>query len=219
MGTISIVLADDHSIVRQGFKALLENEKEFSVIAETGDGLEAVQVVARLKPTVLITDLMMPGLSGLEVTRQVRKLSPDTKVIILSMYMDEPYVVEALKNGAYGYVLKESNIADLIKAVHEVVGGHHFLGPPLSERAIEVYIQESKGSSVDLYDTLTTRETEVLHLIVQGLSTADIAKKLFISPRTAELHRSSMMKKLHLHTKIDLIKYAVNKGILPTLAK
>jgi len=214
MSPISMVLADDHQIVRQGFKALLENQPGFSIIAEASDGLSAVQIVAKLKPNVLSVDIMMPGLNGLEVTRQVRRLSPDTKVIVLSMYMNEAYVIEALQNGAHGYVLKESSITDLIQAVHEVVAGRHYLSPPLSELAVEAYLEKTKGSSLDLYNKLTTREREVLQLVVQGKSNTEIASKLFISQRTAELHRGTMMRKLDLHSQIDLVKYALKKGLI-----
>lgn len=214
--TITIVLADDHHIVRQGVKALLQSERGFSVVDEASDGLKAVSLVSALKPDVLVADLMMPGLNGLEVTRQAVKLSPRTKVIILSMYMSEPYVIEALKNGAYGYVLKESNISDLVHAIYEAVNGRHYLSPPLSERAIEAYLTKSRdATTLDPYDTLTTREKEILHLAVEGKNNSEIAAKLFISPRTAETHRSNMMRKLSLHTQTELIKYALKKGLLP----
>lgn len=215
MSTVTIVLADDHHIVRQGVKALLESEPDFSVVGEASDGLKAVELTARLKPRVLVADLMMPGLNGLEVTRQVAKVSSGTKVIILSMYMNEPYVMEALRNGAYGYVLKESNITDLIYAVHEVSRGRHYLGPPLSERAMEAYLEKTRDAALDPYETLSTREREVLHLATEGYSNAEVAAKLFISPRTAETHRANMMRKLSLHTQTDLIKYALKKGIIP----
>jgi two-component system response regulator NreC len=215
MSIINIVLADDHHIVRQGVKALLESQPDFAVIGEASDGLKAVDLVVRLKPQVLVADLMMPGLNGIEVVRQITKLSRATKVIILSMYMNEPYVIEAFRNGAYGYVLKESNISDLIHAIHEVNKGHHYLSPPLSERAIEAYLEKTTDTSLDVYDTLSTREREVLHLVVEGCSNAQIAGKLFISPRTAETHRANMMRKLSLRTQTDLIKYALKKGIIP----
>ncbi len=213
---ITIVLVDDHHIVRQGVKALLESESGFSVIGEASDGLKALNLVASLKPRILIADLMMPGLNGLEVTKQIAKISPATRVIILSMYMSEPYVIAALQNGAYGYILKESNIADLVRAIREVANGHHYLSPALSERAIEAYLEKSRDATLDPHDTLTSREKEVLHLAVEGLSNAEIALKLFISPRTAETHRANMMRKLSLHTQTDLIRYALKKGILPT---
>jgi len=212
----TIILADDHHIVRQGVKALLESEQGFSVVDEASDGLKAVSLVSNLKPDVLIADLMMPGLNGLEVTRQVAKLSPHTRVIILSMYMSEPYVIAALQNGAYGYVLKESNISDLVHAIREVASGRHYLSPPLTERAIEAYLAKSKdATTLDPYDTLTTREKEILQLVVEGRSNAEIAAQLFISTRTAETHRSNMMRKLFLHTQTDLIRYALKKGLLP----
>jgi len=213
MKTITIVLADDHHIVRQGFRSLLENQEGFSVIAEAGDGLEAVKTTGSLKPDVLVVDLMMPCLNGLEVTRQVGKLSPNTRAIILSMYMDEPYVIEALQNGAWGYVLKESNISDLVKAIREVAAGRHYLGSPLSELAISAYKEKTKGVSLDPYNTLTTREREVLQLVVEGYTNGDIAAKLFISQRTVESHRASMMQKLSLASRSDLVAYAVKRGL------
>lgn len=214
MGTTNIVLADDHHIVRQGFKVLLQNEPGFEVVGEASDGLKAVEVTERLKPHVLVVDLMMPSLNGIEVTRQVTKSCPKTRVVVLSMYMNEPYVIEALRNGAFGYVLKESNISDLIHAIHEVSAGRHYLGPPLSERAMEAYLEKTQNVSLDLYDTLTTREREVLHLVIEGCSSADIAAKLFISPRTAETHRASFMRKLGIRNQTELIKYALKKGII-----
>jgi two-component system, NarL family, response regulator NreC len=213
MKNIRIILADDHHIVRQGFKVLLESQKGFSVIAEAGDGLAAVKVTSRMKPDVLVVDLMMPGLNGLEVARQIRKASPETKVIILSMYRDEPYVIEALQNGACGYVLKESNMSDLTRAIQEVVEGRHYLSSPLSEHAISAYKEKTKGVSLDLYNTLTTREREVLHLVIEGLTSQKIAARLFISTRTVESHRANLMQKLSLKSKDDLIRYALQKGI------
>jgi two-component system, NarL family, response regulator NreC len=216
MRSTTIILADDHHIVRQGVKALLENEKDFEVVGEASDGITVLTITGRLKPDILVLDLMMPGLNGLEVTRRVTKVSPATKTIILSMYMNEPYVIEALRNGAYGYILKESNISDLIRAIREVAAGRHYLSPPLSERAIEAYLEKTKGASLDLYDTLTTREKEVFQLAVEGYGNVDIATRLFISARTAETHKANMMRKLSLHSQTDLIKYAVKRGMLPT---
>jgi two-component system, NarL family, response regulator NreC len=213
MKNTTIILADDHHIVRQGFKALLENQKGFSVIAEAGDGLQAVKVTTRLRPDVLVVDVMMPGLNGLEVARQVRKLSPDTKVIVLSMYTDEPYVIEALHNGACGYVLKESDMSDLIKAIHEVTAGRHYLSAPLSEMAIAAYKEKTEGASLDLYNTLTMRESEVFQLVVEGHSNPDIAAKLFISLRTVESHRANINEKLGIRSREDLIRYAFKKGL------
>src|SRR5215813_5314183 len=140
-----ILLADDHHIVRQGLKALLEGEPHFRLVGEAGDGIEAVRLAERLRPDVLVTDVMMPGLNGLEVTRQVTKSLPKTRVVILSMYTDDAYVFEALRNGASGYVLKDSQASDLVKAVREVAAGRRYLSPPLSERSLEVYMRKMES--------------------------------------------------------------------------
>jgi two-component system, NarL family, response regulator NreC len=212
---VTIVLADDHHVMRQGLRMLLEAQEDFCVVAEAGDGLEAVKLVEHLKPCVLIVDLMMPGINGLEVARQVSHHSPQTHIIVLSMYGNEPYVLEALRNGAAGYVLKDANAAELLRAVHEVVVGRRYLSPPLSEHAIEAYLQKAEGAVLDLYETLTTREREVLQLAAEGRTNADIAAALYVSPRTVETHRAHLMHKLELHTQADLIRYALKRGILP----
>lgn len=212
---INIMLADDHHIVRQGLRSLLESEQHFHLVGEAGDGLEAVRLATRLKPDVLITDVMMPGLNGLEVTRQVTKSLPQTKVIILSMYTNDAYVLEALKNGASGYVLKDSQASDLVEAVREVNAGRRYLSPPLSERAVELYAQRVESVPDDSYELLTTREREVLQLVAEGRTSAEIANQLFISPRTAEGHRANLMRKLGLQNHADLVRYALKRGILP----
>ena len=211
----TIVLADDHNVVRHGLRALLEAEPDFRVIGEASDGLETAQMVERLKPDVLVVDLMMTGINGLEVTRQVSKRSPGTNVVVLSMYGNEGYVLEALRAGAKAYVLKESTAEELVRAVREAAMGNHYLGPPLSERAIEAYTQKTESAVLDPYDTLTTREREVLHLVAQGCANAEIASRLFISRRTVEIHRANMMRKLSLHSQTQLVRYAIQRGILP----
>jgi two-component system response regulator NreC len=212
---VTILLADDHHVMRQGLRMLLDAQEDFRVIAEAGDGLEAVKLTERLKPHVLIVDLMMPGINGLEVARQVSHHSPQTRIIMLSMYGNEPYVLEALKNGAAGYVMKDANAAELLRAVHEVVAGRRYLSPPLSEHAMEAYLQKAQDAVLDLYDTLTTREREVLQLAAEGHTNADIAATLGVSPRTIETHRAHLMHKLELRTQADLIRYALKRGILP----
>jgi two-component system, NarL family, response regulator NreC len=212
---ISIMLADDHPIVRQGLKALLESEQNFRLVGEAGDGLEAVRLAIRLKPDVLVTDVMMPGLNGLEVTRQVTKSLPQTRVIILSMYTDDSYVLEALKNGATGYVLKDSQATDLVEAIREVAAGNKYLSPPLSERELELYAQRIELVPADPYELLTTREREVLHLVAEGRTSAEIAQQLFISPRTAEGHRANLMRKLGMQNNAELVRYALKRGIVP----
>ena len=215
MNAITIVLADDHEVVRLGLRALLEKEPDFRIVGEAADGLEALNLVKQLNPNVLVLDLMMPGINGIEVTWQVKKHSPLTHVIILSMYSNEAYVVETLRKGAEGYVLKDSTGSDLIKAVREVTAGRRYLSPPFSERAIDIYIQTTKTTALDLYETLTPREREVLHMAAQGYTNVEIADRLSISPRTVEVHRSNMMNKLGLHNQTGLIRYAMQRGILP----
>ena len=212
--TTTIVLADDHKVVRQGLKALLEAEPDFRVVGEAGDGLQAIQRVESLTPRVIVLDLMMPGLNGLDVTPQIKKCSPNTQVVVLSMYSNEAYVLEALGNGASAYVLKDSSSDDLVFAVREAAAGRRYLSPPLSDRAIEVYQQRAKATTLDRYETLTTREKEVLHLAAEGRTSAEIASRLGISARTAETHRSHLMHKLDLHTQAELIRFALRRGIV-----
>ena len=213
--SVRILLVDDHPIVRQGLRTLLQAEAGFAVVGEASSGLEALGLIAQYKPDVLVVDLMMPGVTGLEVVQQTRKSSPQTRVIVLSMHADEGYVLQALKCGALGYVLKEANPGDLILAVHEVVAGRRFLSAPLSERAIEVYIQRGQEAGEDPYQTLTKREREVLQLAAQGLTNHGIAVALAISPRTVEIHRANMMHKLGLRHQADLVRYALRQKILP----
>jgi DNA-binding NarL/FixJ family response regulator len=211
----TIVLADDHHMVRQGIRALLDVESDFSIVGETGDGLEVVQLVERLRSNVLVLDLMMPGLNGLEITRQVKQRCPQTHVVILSMHTNEAYVMEALRNGAAGYVLNDASVSDLVQAIREVAAGRRYLSPPLSERAIDAYLQKAKADLLDPYEMLTTREREVLHLAAEGHTNAEMAARLFISPRTVETHRANLMRKLNLQTQTDLIRYALQRGVLP----
>lgn len=212
---ISILLADDHPVVRRGLRALLEAEPDFRVAGETGDGLEAVRLVEELRPQVLVLDLMMPGVGGLEVARQVNHRFPATRVVILSMHANEAYVLEALRNGASGYVLKDAGGKELVQAVRAVVAGGRYLSPPLSEQAIAAYVEKAKSAPLDPVGELTTREREVLGLAAGGQSSADIAARLGISPRTAETHRANLMRKLGLHNQTDLVRFAIRQGILP----
>ncbi len=212
----TILLADDHQVVRLGIRTLLEAEVDFSVIGEAADGVEADRLAEQLRPDVLIIDLMMPGINGLEVTRHVSQRLPMTHIIILSMHANESYVLEALRNGAAAYILKDSSAKDIVYAVREVVAGRRYLSPPLSERAIETYVQQSKEEAMlDPYEKLTSREREVLYLAAQGYHATDIAEQLCISPRTAEVHRANLMRKLELHTRTELIRYALCRGIIP----
>jgi len=215
MSRTTILLADDHPVVRQGLRALLEAEQDFTIVGEAADGLEVAGLVERLRPNVLVLDLMLPGLGGIEVTRQICHRFPQTRVVILSMYANEAYVLEALRNGAAGYVIKEASAAQLVQAVREVSAGRRYLSPPLSENAIEAYLQKAQATPLDLYETLTSREREVLHLAATGNSNIETADRLGISSRTAETHRANLMRKLGLHSQTELIRYAMRRGILP----
>jgi DNA-binding NarL/FixJ family response regulator len=200
---VSIFLADDHHVVRQGLRSLLEAQPDFVVVGEAADGLETVQQVERLKPNVLVLDLMMPGLYGLEVARQVQGI---TRVVILSMHASEAYVLEALQNGAYGYVLKDSTAADLVQAVRSAYEGRRFLSQPFSELAIAAYVQRSQSTPLDPYNTLTTREREVLQLMAEGHTNNEISSRLSISPRTVEVHRANAQAHLAQPDRTDSLR-------------
>jgi len=215
MTKLNILLADDHQVVREGIRSLLEDEEGFCVVGEAGGGVEAVQLAESLKPDIAILDMMMKDINGIEVTRQVVKRCPDTRVVILSMYANEAYVVEALRAGALAYVLKESSSSELANAIRAVGGGRRYLSAELSERAIEVYMKAAQEESADSANTLTPREREVLHMAAQGYTNAQIAETLYIGQRTVETHRNNIMRKLGLKNQTDLIRYALKHEIIP----
>ena len=209
----TIVLAEDHNLVREGLKHLLRQEKTLQLVGEAADGIKALELVETLQPDLLLLDLMIPRMHGLEVIRRVRK-DRDTKVIVVSMHSDEPYVVEAIRNGASGYVLKDSTSAELLHAIRAVAAGNRYLSPALSDLTINAYLKKLDGIVSDIYSTLSARERVVLQLAAEGHNTATIAKELFISPRTVESHRSNLMKKLSLHSQTDLVRFAIRKKII-----
>lgn len=215
MSKITIVLADDHPIFHEGLRLLIEAEPDLAVIGVANDGLEAMRLTETLQPEVLLVDLAMPRLNGLEITRQVRKRFRNTRVIILSMHANEAYVLEALRNGASGYILKGSSIREVTKGIRKVAAGQRFLSMSLSQKAIDVYLERAKTGPLDLYDTLTTREREIFQMTAECKSGSEIGRLLFISPRTVEIHRQNAMRKLGLRNQGELIRYALRKGILP----
>ena len=215
MSRITVVLADDHHLVRQGLRTLLEAEGDFGVIGEEADGLKVVALVERLRPNVLVLDVQLPGLNGLEITRQIVQRGFQTRIVILSMHANETYVLEALRHGAAGYVLKDANPAEVVEAVHEVSAGRRYLSRGLSDRAIDAYAEKAKTTATDAYESLTNREREVLQLAAESSSIAEIGARLGISPRTVETHRENLMRKLGLQSQTDLIRYALRRGILP----
>ena len=213
--TVSIVLADDHSILRQGVRALLEAQEDLKVVGEAGDGIEALQMTERLRPDILVIDLQIPGLNGLEVIRQVRQLKNNTRIVVLTMYQSEAYVLETLRHGAMAYVSKGADSSELILAIQEAMRDHHYFSQVLSRHGGEVNPVEVNIDLLDPYDTLTNRERQVFQLTAEGLSNAEIARRLVISPRTVEIHRAKMMHKLGLNSHSDLVRYAIRMGILP----
>lgn len=222
---VTVVLADDHVVVRQGLRALLESDPGVSVVGEAANGTEAVALVKSRKPSVLVADLMMPGESGLAAARRVSRLRLDTRVIILSMYGNEAYVLEALKIGAAAYVVKESCGAELLQAIRVVVAGGRYVSPAVSEASLGSFasmgteLQKAQAGITEIHDKLTARERAVLLLVVEGTSSRDIGIRLRISSRKVEFHRANFMRKLCLNTRQDLIRYALQRGVIPARAE
>jgi DNA-binding NarL/FixJ family response regulator len=215
MRKIRALLADDHQLMRSGIRLMLEREPDITVVGEADDGRKAVELAKSLKPDVVIMDIGMPNLNGIEAARQMTQENPALAVMILSMHPDETYVLRALKAGARGYLLKDSAEADLIKAVHVVAGGKSFFSPTVSKVLLDDYVRKLNRSGIDdPYDLLTPREREVLQLIAEGKSNKDIANLLNLSVYTVESHRSNLMEKLNLRSLPELILYAVRKGII-----
>lgn len=212
---LTLVLADDHQIVRQGLRAILNTEADFRLVGEAADGLETVRLVERLQPHVLILDLMMPGLNGFEVARQVARRAPRTRMVVLSMHSDIAYVREALNAGATGYVVKEAGAEELVQAIRSAAEGRPYFSRAIPVDSLGQAMTRTEGTPTDPYDTLTAREREVLQLTVEGHSGTEISERLFISPRTVESHRANLMRKLRVRNQKELVRYAVQRGILP----
>ncbi|MBS1873200.1 MAG: response regulator transcription factor [Acidobacteria bacterium] len=215
MTDIRILLADDHAVIRAGLHLLLDRQEGFAVLGEAADGREAVAKAAELRPDVVVLDLAMPNLNGIEATRQICSNQQEAQIVVLSMHSDEEYVLRALKAGARAYVLKESAEADLIAAIRAVHAGKSFFSPAVSRMLVEDYVRQLQDRDLeDSYDLLTPREREILQLVAEGKSNKDIANILSLSVYTVETHRSNMMEKLNLHTVPELILYAVRKGVI-----
>jgi two-component system response regulator NreC len=215
MKAIRILLADDHTVVRKGLRLLLENVPEFQVVADASSGREAVALAEEHLPDVIVMDVAMPILNGIEAARQITAKLPQTAVVFLSMHGDESYVLRALKAGARAYLLKDSAEYDLIQAVRAVSEGKAFFSPAISKMLVEDYMRQMRERGVeDSYELLTTREREVLQLLAEGKSNKDVAAMLSLSLYTVETHRSNIFQKLNLHSGAELILYAIRKGVI-----
>jgi two-component system, NarL family, response regulator NreC len=215
VNTIRILLADDHTVMRSGLRLLLERQPDFTVVAEAEDGRQAVALATELKPDVVVIDVAMPNLNGIEATRQIAAALPRTAVVVLSMHSDETYVLRALRNGAKGYLLKDSAEADLIQAVRTVAGGKSFFSPTVTRMLLDDYVRQLQAKGLeDSFELLTAREREILQLIAEGKANKDIAGMLNLSLHTVETHRTRILQKLDLHSTPELVLYAVRKGIV-----
>ncbi len=215
MASLRILLADDHTLVRQGLRKILESQPGWEVVGEAGDGRDAVQYALDLQPDVIVMDIAMPRLNGIEALQQIERRSPDTRVLALSMYADEAYVTRAVKAGAHGYLLKDSADADLIQAVTALSEGKSFFSPAVAKVLLDEYVRQLTERGIeDRFETLSEREREVFQLIAEGHSNKEVATLLHISPTTVETHRAHIMEKLDLHSTADIVLCAVRKGIV-----
>ena len=212
---VRILLADDHTVMRAGLRLLLERHEDFEVIGEAADGRQAVDIATELKPAVVVMDIAMPQLNGVEAARQILNRDPETAIVMLSMHSDESYVLRSLKAGARAYLLKDSAEADLVAAIQAIIEGKSFFSPGVRALLKEDYIHRlAKFGADDTYELLTPREREVLQLVAEGRSNKEVAALLNLSLYTVETHRTHILQKLNLHSVPDLILYAVRKGII-----
>ena len=213
--SVSILLADDHTIVRQGLARLLEEQKDFEVVGTATNGQVAVEKALELKPDIVIMDIAMPRMNGIEAAKRIRKQLPKTKILVLSMYSHEHYIHELLETGVSGYLLKDSSGRDIIKAIYAAMKNETFLSPGISKKLVDTYLSPSKSfSKADRYKQLTNREREVFQLIAEGHTTRQIAEMLYVSISTIKSHRVNIMEKLRIETPVKLIHFAIQLGLV-----
>ena len=214
---IRIVIAEDHTILREGLRSLLRTDPVFDVVGEAADGRDAVRCVENLSPDLILMDLSMPRTNGLNAIQEIKKQNPETKIIALTVHKTEEYILATLRAGANGYVLKDATHSELVMAIKNVLMGKRYLSPGISEKVIEGYLEGRKTlKTKSAWDTLTQREREILKLIAEGYKNKEIADYLYISLKTVEKHRSTLMKKLDLHNTAALTAFAVEKGLVTT---
>lgn len=212
---LRLLLGDDHTLMRQGLRKILEERPEWEVIAEVGDGREAVKKCQALKPDVAVLDVAMPLLNGIDATQQIVRKVPETRVLVLSMYSDEAYVTRALQAGATGYMLKDSAGKDLLKGIASVAAGQAYFSPAIASLMLDDYVRRVAGSGVvDRYETLSEREREIFQLIAEARTNKEVAELLEISPATVETHRAHIMEKLDLHSAAEVVLFAVRRGVI-----
>lgn len=211
---INVLVVDDHVVVREGIKMVLTTDPELKVVGEASSGEEAVDRVKELKPHVVVMDIAMPGLSGFEATRLIREQNPDVKVLALTVHDSEAYVFQMLQAGAVGYVLKRASAADVIQAVKAAHRGEAILHPSVAKMLITDYLTRVEKGEEGSYDTLSDREREILKLIAEGRTNKEIAQMLFLAVKTVQAHRANLMRKLGMHDRTELVKYAIRKGIV-----
>ena len=214
MKTLRILLADDHTVVRQGLRKIIESGPDWRVVAEAADGREAVRCAEQYEPDVAVIDVAMPLLNGVDATRDIRRVAPQTRVLILSMYCDETYVTQTHKAGATGYLLKDSADVDLVQAVSDVSQGKAFLSPAVARLMADDCVHRRGDVAVDRYESLSRREREIFQLVAEGKSNKGIASLLSISPSTVETHRAHLMEKLDLHSAAEIVLHAVRRGVI-----
>lgn len=211
----TIVLVDDHAVVRQGLRLLLENEGDFEVVAEAGNGIDAVRVISEQIPDVVVMDVALPGLGGLDVLSEVMTAAPASRVVMLSMHAGEHHVLEALRRGATAYVVKDTGAAQLLEAIRETAKGRRYVSPPLSREVLTRYATEQPFEPADPLANLTLREKQVAHMVAEGLSSKEVASRLSISHRTVEVHRANVMRKLGVRSTAELVRVLATARELP----
>ena len=217
MANIKVLIADDHAIVREGIRMILALHEDIEVVGEAANGIEAIEQADKLSPDVVLMDIAMPGLGGLEATLEIMKRKPQSKILVLTQYDNTEYIYRFLKAGAAGYVLKKTVGSDLVSAIRSVFQGKSFIDPSIADKVIQGFLEKPEAASDDAgYDVLSDREKQVLKLIAEGYTNQQIADALFLSIKTVMTHRTNLMEKLGIHNRTELVKYAIRKGLIGT---